>query len=89
MSAEIRSNAYRTQFIHVGASQVRHSGPVRQVDQADQADRPEEELTPLHKVQRSVRAIRFAHRLGKSAEQKESLDDVMVEVAEAVAQHWL
>ena len=49
----------------------------------------EEELTPLRKMQRGVRAIQFAHRLGKSAEQKESLDDVMVEVAEAVAQHWL
>jgi hypothetical protein len=55
-------------------------------DQADRADRPEEELTPLHKMQRGVRAIRFAHRLGK---QKESLDDVVLEVAEAVAQHWL
>jgi hypothetical protein len=40
-------------------------------------------------MQRGVRAIKFAHRLGKSAEQRESLDDVMVEVAEAVAQHWL
>ena len=40
-------------------------------------------------MQSSVRAIQFAHWLGKSAEQKESLDDVMVEVVEAVAQHWL
>ena len=40
-------------------------------------------------MQRGVRAIQFAHRLGKSAEQKESLDDVVLEVAEAVAQHWL
>ena len=36
-----------------------------------------------------MRAIQFAHRLGKSAERKESLDDVVLEVAEAVAQHWL
>jgi hypothetical protein len=48
-----------------------------------------EEVTPLRKMQRGVRAIQFAHRLGKSAEQKETLDDVMVEVSEAVAQHWL
>jgi hypothetical protein len=54
-------------------------------------DQPEqlEELAPLQKMQRQVRAIRFAHRLGKSAEQKESLDDVMVQVTEAVAKHWL
>jgi hypothetical protein len=57
-------------------------------ERQDQADEPEE-VSPLRKMQRGVRAIQFAHRLGKSAEQKESLDDVMVEVAEAVAQHWL
>eukprot|EP01046_Picozoa_sp_COSAG06_P026484 COSAG06_NODE_2278_length_7189_cov_15.630324_4_plen_387_part_00 len=61
----------------------------RENERQDQADGPEEELTPLRKMQRGVRAIQFAHRLGKSAGQKESLDDVMVEVAEAVAQHWL
>ena len=54
-------------------------------DKLDQA----EELAPLRKMQRQVQAIRFAHRLGKSADQKESLDDVVLEVAEAVAQHWL
>jgi CRISPR/Cas system type I-B associated protein Csh2 (Cas7 group RAMP superfamily) len=40
-----------------------------------------------------VRAIQaasqFTSQLKKSAEQKETLDDVMVEVAKAVAQHWL
>jgi hypothetical protein len=61
----------------------------RENERQDQAEKLEEELTPLRKMQRGVRAIQFAHRLGKSAEQKESLDDVMVEVAEAVAQHWL
>jgi hypothetical protein len=60
----------------------------RENERQDQADGPEE-VSQLRKVQRGVRAIQFAHRLGKSAEQKESLDDVMVEVAEAVAQHWL
>ena len=54
----------------------------------ERQDKPEE-LAPLRKMQRQVRAIRFAHRLGKSAEQKESLDDVVLEVADAVAQHWL
>jgi hypothetical protein len=54
----------------------------------ERQDQPHE-LEPLQKIQRGVRAMHFAHRLGKSAEQKESLDDVMVEVAEAVAQHWL
>ena len=43
----------------------------------------------VRKMQRGVRAIQFTSQLKKSAEQKESLDDVMVEVAEAVAQHWL
>jgi hypothetical protein len=61
----------------------------RENERQDQAEKLEEELTPLRKMQRGVRAIQFAHRLGKSAGQKESLDDVMVEVAEAVAQHWL
>eukprot|EP01046_Picozoa_sp_COSAG06_P011159 COSAG06_NODE_629_length_13646_cov_13.351222_6_plen_385_part_00 len=61
----------------------------RENERQDQAEKLEEELTPLRKMQRGVRAIQFAHRLGKSAEQRESLDDVMVEVAEAVAQHWL
>ena len=40
-------------------------------------------------MQRGVRAIQFTSQLKKSAEQKESLDDVVLEVAEAVAQHWL
>ena len=60
----------------------------RENEQYDQAEKLEE-VTPLRKMQRGVRAIQFAHRLGKSAEQKESLDDVVLEVAEAVAQHWL
>ena len=60
----------------------------RENERQDQAEKLEE-VTPLRKMQRGVRAIQFAHRLGKSAEQKESLDDVMVEVAEAVAQHWV
>ena len=61
----------------------------RENESQDKPDQPEE-LAPLRKMQRQVQAIRFADRLGKAANQKESLDDdVVLEVAEAVAKHWL
>ena len=60
----------------------------RENESQDKPDQPEE-LAPLRKMQRQVQAIRFADRLGKAANQKESLDDVVLGVAEAVAKHWL
>jgi hypothetical protein len=62
----------------------------RENESQGKPDQPEE-LAPLRKMQRQVQAIRFADRLGKAANQKESLesDDVVLEVAEAVAKHWL
>ena len=49
----------------------------------------ETSLTPKQRMQRQVRMIRFAHRLGLAAKQKESVDDIVLEVSEAVAAHWL
>ena len=49
----------------------------------------ETSLTPKQRMQRQVRMIRFTHRLGLAAKQKESVDDIVLEVSEAVAAHWL
>ena len=46
-------------------------------------------LTPLQRMQRQVAAIRFAHRLGVAMKQRESVDDIVLEVSEAVAAHWI
>ena len=40
------------------------------------------------RIKGAVRAISFARRLGKEAKQAESVDTVLLEVTEAVAEHW-
>ena len=40
------------------------------------------------RVKGAVRAISFARRLGEEAKQAESVDTVLLEVTEAVAEHW-
>ena len=45
-------------------------------------------LTPKQRVLRGVRAWMFISRLSKAAKQKYSVDDVMLEVSEAIAEHW-
>ena len=49
----------------------------------------ETSLTPQQRMQRQVRMIRFTHRLGLAAKQKESVHDIVMEVSEAVAAYWL
>merc|ERR1712028_69313 len=45
-------------------------------------------LTPIERMRRGVRAWMFTRRLTLAAKQKDSVDSLMLEVAEAVAKHW-
>ena len=46
-------------------------------------------LTPKQRVRRGIRPMIFMQRLRAAVKEKHSVDKVMLEVAEAVAAHWL
>ena len=59
------------------------------LEDEEEKARHEEQLSPKERMQRSVKAIQFIHRLGGAAQERDTVDGLMLEVSEAVAQHWL
>lgn len=59
-----------------------------QEDQHQVQMRSSEGLTPKQRILRGVRAMMFVRRLKASAKKKYTVDGMMLEVTEAVAQHW-
>ena len=45
-------------------------------------------MTPIERVRRGFRVWTFTRRLSLATRERESVDEITVEVAEAVAQHW-
>jgi hypothetical protein len=69
----------------------RAEAAVAQATREDEEAKKAEEtlLTPQERMQRQVKAIRFLHRLESAVQQRESVDDIILEVSEAVAAHWM